>query len=64
MKGKGEAGTKRICLAFQYVADFKGGSFTARTQNFVISGALIEFARIERKKKIESVICELMMKGF
>ena len=51
MKGTGEAGRKRICLAFQFVADFKGGSFTAGKQNFVISGALIEFAGIERKKQ-------------
>ena len=63
MKRTGEAATKRICLAFQFVADFKGESFTARTQNFVISCALIELAGIERKK-IERVICELMMKGY
>ena len=46
----GEAGTKRICLAFQFVADFKGGCFTARTQNSAISDALIELTGIERKK--------------
>ena len=39
MKGTGEAETKRICLAFQFVANFEGGSFTARTQS---SGSLIE----------------------
>ena len=36
MKGTGEAGTKRICLAFQFVADFKGGLCTTRAQTDVL----------------------------
>ena len=39
---KGEARTLQICLAFQCVPDFKGGSFTGRTQTNVVSGAIIE----------------------
>ena len=42
MKGTGEAGTKRIWLAFQLVADLKGGGCTTRTQTNVVSGAIIE----------------------
>ena len=42
MKGTGEAGTKRICLAFQFVADLKGGGCTTRTQTDGVSGAIIE----------------------
>ena len=42
-----EAGTKRICLPFQLVADFKSRNFTARTQTNVVSDAMIERARIK-----------------
>ena len=42
MKGTGEAGTKPICLAFQFVADLKGGGCTTGTQTDVVSGAIIE----------------------
>ena len=42
MKGKGEAGTKWVCLAFQFVADLKAGGCTTGTQTFVVSGAIIE----------------------
>lgn len=42
MKGTGEAGTKRICLALQFVTDLKGGSCTTRTQSDILSGAIIE----------------------
>ena len=44
MKGTGEAGTKRICLAFQFVADLKGGGCTVGTQTDVVSGAIIELS--------------------
>ena len=44
MKGTGEAGTKRIYLAFQFVADLKGGGCTIRTQSDVVSGAIIELS--------------------
>ena len=44
MKGTGEAGTKRIYLAFQFVADLKGGGCTTRTQTDVGSGAIIELS--------------------
>ena len=37
MKGTGEAGTKQICLAFQFVTDVKGGSFTTPTLTDVVS---------------------------
>ena len=52
MKGTGAAGTKRICLAFQFVAYFKVGSFTVRTQTYVVSCALFELAGIKRKKNV------------
>ena len=44
MKGTGEAGTKRICLAFQFVADLKGGGCTTRALTAVVSGAIIELS--------------------
>ena len=44
MNGAGEAGTKRICLAFQFVADLKGGGCTTSTQTDVVSGAIIELS--------------------
>ena len=46
MNGAGEGGTKRICLAFQFVADLKGGGCTTRTQTDrdVVSGAIIELS--------------------
>ena len=44
MKGTGEAGTKWICLAFQFVADLKGGSCNTRTQADIVSGAIIELS--------------------
>jgi len=62
MKGTGEAGTKRICPPFQFLADFKGRTFTTRTQTNIVSGAMIERAGIKIKKKC--VICELMMTGY
>ena len=44
MKGTGEAGTKRICLAFQFVADLKGAGCTTRAQTDGVSGAIIELS--------------------
>ena len=44
MKGTGEAGTKGICIAFQFVADLKGGGCTNRTQTDVVSGAIVELS--------------------
>ena len=44
MKGTGEAGTKRICLPFQFVADLKGGGCTTRTQTDGVSGAIIKLS--------------------
>ena len=47
IKGTGEAGTLGICLAFQCVPDFKGGSLTGRTQTNAVSGAIIELSSIQ-----------------
>ena len=44
MKGTGDAGAKRVCLAFQFVAELKGGGFTTPTQTDVVSCAIIEFS--------------------
>ena len=44
MKGIGEVATKRICLAFQFVADLKEVGYTTRTQTDGVSGAIIELS--------------------
>ena len=44
VKGTGKAGTKRTCLAFQFVADLKGAGCTTRTQTEGVSGVIIELS--------------------
>ena len=58
MKRTGEAGTD-----FSICRRLLRRKFDRSYTNSVISGALIELAGMERKK-IESVICGLMMKGY
>ena len=61
MKGTGEAGTKRIYLAFQFVADFKGGGCTTRTQTDVVSGAIIE---LSGRFKIVTIVKALVISPY